>query len=330
MGSMPIRFGVLSTARIATQKVIPALQRGTHTEVVAIASRDSARARQVALDLGIPRSHGSYADLLADRSVDAVYIPLPNDQHVPWAIRSLEAGKHVLCEKPLALTAAEAALLLEASQRFPRLKVMEAFVYRHHPQWTLVKELVNSGRIGTLRTIQVYLGYFNRDPKNIRHDPAKGGGGMMDIGCYCISVARWLFGKEPRRVLALVEMDPDFGTDRLASAILDFETGQATFTCSTQVARFQQVNLVGTEGWVDMTDAPFNAPTDRGCVVRLGTQGEVQRFETPACNQYTLQGDNFAQAILEDLPVPSPLSDAVSNMQVIERLLASGRSGTWS
>jgi predicted dehydrogenase len=325
-----IRFGILSTAKIGVEKVIPAMQRGQWTDVVAIASRSLERASQTAQRLGIPRSHGSYEALLADPDVDAVYNPLPNDQHVPWSIKALQAGKHVLCEKPIALSAAEARQLVEAGQRQPRLKLMEAFMYRHHPQWRKTKEMVQTKQIGTLRAIQTFFSFYNDDPANVRHNPAMGGGSLMDIGCYAISLSRWLFDAEPQRVLGLVEYDPRFQVDRLASAILDFGGGQATFTCSMQVAPFQQVNIVGTTGRIELADVPFNAPNNRPCVVRVQQGDEIRQLEMAICDQYTIQGDLFAQAILNDTPVPTPIEDAVRNMEAIEAIVASGRHGGWT
>ncbi len=305
------------------------MQQGKHTEVVAIASRSLDKARDMARHLGIPRWHGSYEALLADADVDAVYNPLPNDQHVPWSIRALEAGKHVLCEKPIGLSAAQGRQLVEAARRHPRFKVMEALMYRHHPQWRTAKEWVQTGQIGALRAIQVFFSYYKDDPGNIRYDPARGGGVLMDIGCYAISLSRWLFEAEPQRVCGLLVNDPRFGVDCLVSAMLDFGVGHATFTCSIQVAPFQQVHLAGVEGHVELSEAPFNPPNDRPCVVRLQRGGEVQRLELEACDQYAIQGDRFAEAILHETPVPIPLEDAVRNMEVIEAVVASGCSGGW-
>ena len=325
-----IRFGILSTAKIGLEKVIPAMQKGQFTEVVAIASRMDERAKAAAQRRGIPRAHGSYDALLADPDVDAVYIPLPNDLHVPWSIKALEAGKHVLCEKPIALSASEAHELLAAGQRHSQLKLMEAFMYRHHPQWKLAKQLVDTGKIGTLRTIQTFFSFYNDDPANIRHDPTMGGGALMDVGCYAISLARWLFEDQPRRVLGIIEHDPRFRVDRLTSAILDFGHGTATFTCSTQVAPLQQVHIIGSHGRIDLGEIPFNAPNDRPCVVRYAAGTEFHSINCEICDQYTLQGDAFAQAILNDTPVPTPIDDAVRNMEVIEAIVASGRTNAWA
>jgi len=329
-----IRWGILSTAKIGVTKLIPAMQRGQHSEVVAIASRSAEKARDAARRLGIPRFYDSYEALLLDPAVDAVYIPLPNDQHVPWSIRALEAGKHVLCEKPIGLSADEARQLREASRRFPRLKVMEAFMYRHHPQWRKAKELVAGKRIGRLRTINTLFSFYNDDPTNIRHNPAMGGGGLMDLGCYAISLSRWLFDAEPRRVMGWVQYDPKFEVDRLASGILEFgdspETrGTATFTCSMQMAPFQQVEILGTEGRIELVDVPFNAPNDRPCAINLQHGDAASRIEFDPCDQYTIQGDLFSQVILDDRPVPTPIDDAVRNMEVLEAVVASGRSNQW-
>jgi predicted dehydrogenase len=324
-----IRFGVLSTARIGVRKVIPAMQHGKHTEVVAIASRSVEKAHSVARHLGIRRWHGSYEALLADPDVDAVYNPLPNDQHVPLSIRALDAGKHVLCEKPIGLSAAQGRDLVEAARRHPRLKVMEGLMYRHHPQWRKAKQLVQTGQIGGLRAIQMFFSFYNDDPDNIRHNAAKGGGVLMDIGCYATSLSRWLFNAEPQRVFGLVVNDPRFAVDNLVSAILDFGVGHATFTCSMQIAPFQQVHLAGVEGHVELSDAPFNPANDRPCVIRLTRGREVQRLELEVCDQYAIQGDRFAEAILNDTPVPIPLEDAVRNMEVIEAVVASGCRGVW-
>jgi len=326
-----IRWGILSTAKIGVAKVIPAMQRGERTEVVAIASRSWDKAQAAATKLGIARAHGSYEALLADPEVDAIYNPLPNDQHVPWSIRALEAGKHVLCEKPIAVTAAEGQTLVDAGTKYPRLKLMEAFMYRHHPQWKLAQELVTSGRIGTLRTIQTFFSFYNDDPSNIRHDPSKGGGGLMDIGCYAISLSRWIMGAEPARVLGLVEVHPEWGVDRTASAILDFGgRGSATFTCSMAVTPFQMVQIIGDAGRIELSEVPFNAPKETPCAVRLQlNNGPIERIEVEVCDQYTIQGDLFAQAILDDTPVPTPITDAVRNMEVIEAIRRSGVTGQW-
>lgn len=323
-----VRWGVLSTAHIGTATVIPAMQQGAYCEVTAIASRDRARGQSVAQQLGIPRSYGSYEELLADPDIDAVYIPLPNHLHVPWSIKALEAGKHVLCEKPIAPTAAEAQKLVDAAKQYPNLKVMEAFMYRFHPQWQQARQLVRDGSIGTLRTVQSFFSYYNDDPHNIRNIAEVGGGGMLDIGCYNVSLSRFIFGAEPRRVSAIVEYDPQLNTDRLDSGILDFGNGTSTFTCSTQLTPYQRVNIFGTEGRIEI-EIPFNAPTTRPCKMWYQHGDTIDEILLDTCNQYTLQGDMFAQAVLNDTPVPTPLEDAIANMRVIDAVIRSSKSGGW-
>jgi predicted dehydrogenase len=323
-----VSWGVLSTAKIGAEKVIPAMQQGKYCDVVGIASRDLAKAKAVAGKLGIAKAYGSYEALLADASIDAIYIPLPNDMHVEWAIKALEAGKHVLCEKPIGMNAAEAERLLAASREHPDLKIMEAFMYRMHPQWAKAKQLIAEGGIGKLTTIQTFYSYHNRDAGNIRNRPQNGGGGLMDIGCYCISLARFLFGAEPARVLAFMDYDPAFQTDRLASGILDFGPGTSTFTCGTQLTHYQRMVTFGDAGRIEI-EIPFNAPPDKPCRMWHQTRSGVEEITFDICNQYTLQGDAFSQAILNDADVPTPLTDAVANMRVIEAVIASARTGEW-
>ncbi len=327
-----VRWGVLGVAGIAVRKVIPAMQRSEVTEVTAIASRDLDKAQTAAGPLGIARAYGSYEELLADPRIDAIYNPLPNHLHVPWSIKAAEAGKHVLCEKPIGLSVAEARQLMAARDR-TGVQIGEAFMVHCHPQWLRAREIIGSGEIGELRTMLGAFSYFNRDPKNIRNDPKIGGGGLMDIGCYPITMARFLFGEEPRRVAGVMELDPEMGTDRLTSAVLHFPSGQSVFTCSTQAVPYQTFQILGTRGRIEM-EIPFNAPPDR--VTRLFVDTGVDLFgggkrteEFPICDQYTLQGDQFSRAIRGDGPVPTPLEDSVANMLVIEAVARSAESGRW-
>ncbi len=323
-----VRWGVLSTAKIGTVKVIPAMQKGQFCEIAAIASRGVDRAKAAADELGIPQAYGSYEELLADPDIDAIYNPLPNHLHVSWSIKALEAGKHVLCEKPIGLTSAEGQELVAAGKAHPELKLMEAFMYRHHPQWQKAKELATNGSIGQLRTVQTAFSYFNDNADDIRNQANAGGGGLMDIGCYPISLSRFIFDDEPERVIGEVEFDPKFHTDRLASAILKFHGGTATFTCSTQLVPYQRVNIFGTEGRVEI-EIPFNAPPDKPCKIWHQRGSEIEEITFDVCDQYTIQGDLFSKAILENTPVPTPIKDAVANMRVIEAILASARDSQW-
>ncbi len=323
-----VRWGILSTANIGMRTVTPAIQRGELCEVIAIASRDLPAAQAAASQLGIPTAYGSYDELLADPDIDAIYNPLPNHLHVPWSIKALEAGKHVLCEKPIAPTADEAQRLVDAARRHPQLKVMEAFMYRFHPQWQRARELVREGRLGELRTVQAFFSYHLTDPNNIRNQVAAGGGTLLDIGCYPISVARFLFAAEPQRAFGIVEEDPALKTDRLVSAILDFGRGTATFTCGTQLSPHQWVTISGTQGQVDI-EIPFNAPPDRPCRIWYQTESTRDEILLPIADQYTLQAAAFARAILDDSAVPTPIEDAVANLRVIEAVRQSAQSGAW-
>ena len=327
-----VRWGILSTATIAINKVIPAMQKGEWSEVIAIASRDRGKAEDVARTLSIAKAYGSYEELLADPRIEAIYNPLPNHLHVPWSIRAAEAGKHILCEKPLSLTVAEARKLLAVRNR-TGVKMGEAFMVRTHPQWRRARELVASGKIGELRSAVGFFSYFNADPSNIRNVPEYGGGALMDIGCYPISTSRFMFGEQPSRVLGLIERDPQMKTDRLTSAILDFPSGQSIFTCSTQLVPYQRSLFLGTRGRIEI-EIPFNAPKDRPCRIFLDDGRDVSGSgvvaqEFPICDQYTIQGDLFSRAIRGHADVPVSLEEAVRNMAVIEAIFRSGNSGKW-
>lgn len=327
-----VKWGVLGVASIAVRKVIPGMQAGELSEIAAIASRDRDKADKAAQSLGIPTAYGSYEELLADPQIEAIYNPLPNHLHVPWSIKAAEAGKHVLCEKPLSLSVAEARTLLAVRDRMG-VKIGEAFMVKTHPQWLGTRRLIRSGRIGELRAITGVFNYFNRDAANVRNVPEWGGGGMMDIGCYPIVTSRFVYGEEPTRVVGLIERDPDFRTDRLASAILDFPSGQATFTCSTQMVPYQRMQFLGTKGRIEM-EIPFNAPLDRETRILIDDGRDVfgsgvvtETF--PICDQYTIQGDAFSRAVREDGEVPVPIEDSIKNMAVIQAVLRSGESGRW-
>jgi predicted dehydrogenase len=327
-----VKWGVLGVAGIAVRKVIPAMQKGEWSAVTAIASRDLQKAKEAAHKLGISKAYGSYEELLADPEIEAIYNPLPNHLHVPWSIKAAEAGKHVLCEKPLSLTVAEACTLLAARDRCS-VKIGEAFMVKTHPQWLRVRDLVQHGVIGELRAIVGAFSYFNRDPKNVRSVLEWGGGGMMDIGCYPITTSRWIFGEEPLRVASVMERDPEFGTDRLSSVVMEFSTGQAVFTCSTQMVPYQRMQFFGTKGRIEI-EIPFNAPNDRPTRIFVDDGRDVfgtgVRTETvPVCDQYTIQGDAFSRAIREGAEVPVPLEDAIANMAVIEAAFRAAESGRW-
>jgi predicted dehydrogenase len=327
-----VKWGVLSTAGIGIRKTIPGMQLGEWSEIVAIASRDGKKAESAARKLRIPKAYWSYEELLADPEIEAIYNPLPNHLHVPWSIKAAEAGKHVLCEKPIGLSVAEAKTLLDARDR-TGVKIGEAFMVRTHPQWLRTRELIRGGRIGDLRSIAGFFSYFNRDAANIRNVLDWGGGGLMDIGCYPVNTSRFIFGEEPSRVIGLVERDPEFKTDRLVSAILDFPSGQSIFTCSMQLVPYQRMQFLGTKGRIEI-EIPFNAPNDRPCRIHIDDGGDIFgsgiTTETmTTCDQYMLQGDAFSRAIRGHGDVPVPLEDAIQNMSVIEAIFRSAETGRW-
>ncbi len=327
-----VKWGVLGAASIAVRKVIPGMQKGEWGEVVAVASRDLKKAESAAAQLNIKKAYGSYEELLADAEIEAIYNPLPNHLHVPWSIRAAEAGKHVLCEKPIALSAAEARTLLAARDR-AGVKIGEAFMVKTHPQWLRARELLREGRIGDLRAIVGFFSYFNRDPRNVRHKPEWGGGGLLDIGSYPITMSRFMFGAEPLRVSGVLERDPEFGTDRLASGILEFPAGQSIFTCSTQIVPYQRMQFLGTIGRIEI-EIPFNSPVNQPTRIFIDDGSDLAgtgiKTETiPACDQYTVQGDAFSKAIREGGSVPVPLEDAIANMSVIDAVFRSAESGKW-
>jgi len=332
VGVKKVKWGVLGAARIAVNKVIPAMQKGSLCEIAAIASRDLQKGNEAARKLGIPKVYGSYEALLADPEIEAIYNPLPNHLHVPWSIKAAEAGKHVLCEKPVALNVAEAKTLLAARDK-AGVKIGEAFMVKTHPQWLRVKALIASGVIGELKTIMGVFSYFNDDPKNVRNVLEWGGGGMMDIGCYPIMTSRWIFGEEPTRVVGLIDRDPVSKVDRVASAMMDFPSGQSVFTCGTQLAHYQRMHFMGTKGRIEIR-IPFNAPPDQPCEIFVDDGRDVfgsgiVTEEIATCDQYTIQGDAFSRAIRENGEVPVTLESAIANMAVIDAVFRSAETGKW-
>jgi predicted dehydrogenase len=328
----PVRWGVLGASRFALNVSLPGMKKGALTALHALASRDLAKARAGAATLAIPRAYGSYEELLADPEIEAIYNPLPNHLHVEWTARAARAGKHVLCEKPIALSAAEAETLLSVQKETGKL-IAEAFMVRSHPQWHQAKSWVDAGRIGDLVSVQTAFSYFNRDANNIRNRKDVGGGALYDIGCYAVNTSRYLYGREPRRAVALVERDPQFGTDRLISGMLDYGGAHLTFSCGTQVVPYQRVNAFGTKGRIEVV-IPFNAPADQSCKIFLddGAQlggASAQETSFPIVDQYSLQAEAFSRAIRTGGPVENPIETAVGNMRVIDALFRSAESGRW-
>jgi len=328
----PVRWGILGASRFALNVSLPGMKKGALTELWAIASRDPAKAKAAAQALGIPKAYGSYEELLGDPEIEAVYNPLPNHMHVEWTARAARAGKHVLCEKPIALGADEADTLVRVQKETGKI-ISEAFMVRCHPQWHQAKAWVESGRIGDLVSVQTAFSYFNRDAANIRNRKDVGGGALYDIGCYAVNTSRYLFGREPRRAIALIERDPNFGTDRLTSGLLDYGGAHLTFSCSTQAVPYQRVNALGTKGRIEI-EIPFNAPAQQPCKIFLddgstldGRSAQATVF--PTVDQYSLQGEAFSRAVRTGSPVENLIDIAVGNMRVIDALFRSAESGRW-
>ncbi len=326
-----IRWGILSTAKIGLKQVIPAIQLGKYSEVKAIASRTLEMAQVAASSLEIEKAYGSYEALLEDADVDVIYNPLPNNLHLEWTVRAMEAGKHVLCEKPIGLTMAEVEEMIQVRDRCG-VKAGEAFMVKSNPQWIETRERVRRGEVGDLRMIQGMFSYYNVDPVNIRNIPELGGGGMWDIGCYCVTMSRYLFEEEPRRVVALLEFDPEMKTDRLGSVIMEFPSGQAHFGVSTQLVPYQRMHVFGTDGHLEV-QIPFNAPNERPCTVAQDRGSilldEITTHAYPVADQYTMMGDAFSKAILEDGEVPVSLEDALENTRVLTAIFESAELGEW-
>ncbi|MBT8197260.1 MAG: Gfo/Idh/MocA family oxidoreductase [Acidimicrobiia bacterium] len=322
-----VRWGILSTADIGMAKVTPAIQAAENCDVVAIASRNLDKARAAAAQLDIPVAYGSYEELLAADDIDAVYIPLPNDMHAEWTAKAAAAGKHILCEKPLGMSAAEAEEMARVCDE-AGVKLAEAFMYRHHPSWVEAVRLVREGAIGDLVAVQSWFSYFNDDAANIRNRLENGGGAVMDIGCYNINLSRMVFDAEPTDIRASVHRDPEMGIDIVSSAVLTFPGGgQSTFTCTIRSEEYQRVHIIGTTGRIEI-EIPFNIPPDHETRIFLTSGGNppleyaTETITFPPEDQYTIQARLFAQAILDDTPVAVPLTDAVANMKVIEAILA--------
>ena len=328
----PVRWGVLGASNFARKVSLPGMVSGPLTQVVALASRDIAKARAAAEALGIAKAYGSYEELLADPDIDIIYNPLPNHMHVEWTARAARAGKHVLCEKPIALDTKQAETLIAVQRETGKL-ISEGFMVRHHPQWRQAKAWIDSGRIGDLVSVQTAFCYFNRDAANIRNRKDVGGGALYDIGCYAVNTSRYLFGREPLRAVALIERDPDFGTDRLTSGLVDFGGGHLTFACSTQAVPYQRVNALGTRGRIEI-EIPFNAPATAPCRIFLddgsalnGSSAEVTAF--PIVNQYHLQSEALSRAVRTGAGIENGIEVAVGNMRVIDALFRSAEHGGW-
>lgn len=326
-----IKWGILSSAKIGLKQVIPAIQQGKLSEVIAISSRSLEKAKVAASSLGIEKAYGSYEALLQDPDVDVIYNPLPNNMHLEWTVKAMEAGKHVLCEKPIGLTVAEVEEMIRVRDRYG-VKAGEAFMVKSNPQWIETRERVRRGEVGDLRLIQGTFSYYNVDPANIRNIPNLGGGGIWDIGCYPVTISRYIFEQEPVRLVANLEFDPEMKTDRLGSVMMEFPSGQAQFAVSTQLVPYQRMHIFGTGGHLEV-QIPFNAPNDRPCTVAQDRGSilldEITTHEYPVTDQYTQMADAFSKAVQEDAEVPVTLEDALNNTRVLTAIFKSAGSRKW-
>jgi predicted dehydrogenase len=328
-----IVWGILSTANIGVKRVIPAILAGQRGRIAAIASRDPARAASIAARFRLARSYGSYEALLADPEIEAIYNPLPNHLHVEWTVKALDAGKHVLCEKPIGLDASEAEALVQARERSGK-RVVEAFMVRFHPQWQRIRELVRSGRIGRVGAIQSAFLFTVLDPNNVRNRAEIGGGSLYDVGCYPIVTARYVFGAEPQRAMALIDRDPALGVDRLTSGLLEFPGGaHLVFSSALQLAAYQRVVILGSAGRIEVP-VPFTPQKDHACRILIDTgaslDGSSAAFEDFApVDQYLLQCEQAAAIFRGEAEQEFPIEDAIANMRVIDALYRSGASGRW-
>jgi predicted dehydrogenase len=331
MAKDEIVWGILGAAKINDKVVVP-MHSAPKCRVKGIASRSPEKAREAAAKYGLAVAYDSYEALLADPEIDAVYIPLPNHIHVEWTIKAVEAGKHVLCEKPIGLDGEQVERLIAARNSSGRY-IQEAFMVRTHPQWLKVRSLIDEGVIGELRAVTGGFTYNNTNPDNIRNQSEFGGGGLLDIGCYPITTSRFVIGREPKRVVSLLEQDPAFKVDRLGSVLMDFGGVQASFFYSTQTHNYQRMQFHGTKGRIEV-EIPFNAPNDRPARLLISENTSAgaaseRWLELPVCDQYGVAAATFAEAILSGSPQAIPLEDARANMQVIDAVFRSAQSGAW-
>ena len=332
-----VQWGVLGAAGIALNRVIPAMKSVSNLTVAGIASRDQARAQEAAKKTGVEKAYGSYEALLADPAIEAVYIPLPNHMHIEWCLKALEAGKHVLCEKPLSMNAKEAEVLIAARDKSGKI-IEEAFAIRNHPQWAALRQVIDSGEIGAVRGVQTVMSYHNRNPDDIRNKADIGGGALYDIGSYAVTGCRLAFNDEPTRALGLFDIDPDFGVDRLTSIILEFPAGQATILLSTQAGpstggSHQHFGVIAEHGWARM-DFPYAHSVPSPCHLFVGNaksigQKHAREIAFAAVNQYALQGERFSRLVRGENVPAFPIELAIANMRVLDALRRSRDSKTF-
>ena len=322
-----IRFGVLGVSNHFYKRIVLPLQKAKNCEVVAMASRNPIKSKEAAQEFDIPIFALSYDELISSDEVDAIYIPLPNHLHSEWTIKALEAGKPVLCEKPLAMDAQEAKQMADLSIKLG-VPLMEGFMYRFHPLWQHIRNIIRTNQIGQINAIHTIFSYNNPSPTNIRNIKEYGGGALMDIGCYAISVPRFLLGREPKKVMATMVKHPEFKTDMHTSALLDFGDVNASFFVSTGSEAFQKVEIIGSAGTITVP-IPFNTYVDTPSTITVNTGQGERKVEFPTCDPYGIMFDAFSESLIEQKPVPVPIEDAIHNMKVVDAVVASAKSGTW-
>lgn len=325
-----VRWGVLGTAHIARNHVFNAIRGAELCELRAVASRRRDRAAQVAAQHEIPIAFGSYEELLADPTIDAVYLPLPNHLHAPWIMAAADAGKHILCEKPLTLDAAQAEAVT-AHCRDRGVLLMEAFMYRFHPAWVEARRLIAEGAVGRILDVAIWFAFRTVCSDDYRLVPEQGGGALLDVGCYAVNVSRMLLGDDPVAVHAAARLDPRTGVDMTVSAVLDYGDAHCTFTCSMEHEPDHRVRIHGTRGWLSIAD-PFNCPPDHVTTITIATGGDAHPHQSShrsiavaSADQYGLEATAFAQAFLNGEPPPLSPEDSISNMRLLDRLSVAAR-----
>jgi len=322
-----LRIGILGTSNHYLKRIVLPLRDTKHCASYVIGSRNIEKAGVMAKAFDIPMWYGSYDEVLENSDVDLVFIPLPNHKHKEWVNKALDAGKPVLCEKPLGMDAQEAIQMVEKAQEAD-LPLMEGFMYRFHPMWQHTRDIVSTNQIGHIQYIHTSFSYNNTSPTNIRNIPEYGGGALMDIGCYAISVPRFILGQEPKRIISLIQEHPKFGTDMHTSAVLDFGGPRATFSVSTGSQPFQRVDIVGTSGSI-IVHIPFNTFVDVPSRITVTDGIGTRDVEFPASNAYGLMFDAFAAAVKENKPIPLSGQDAINNMKVVDAVRESAKKGKW-
>lgn len=322
-----MKLGILGVSGHFIRRVLFPLKKSQLIEVYAISSRSKSKAKEAAEKYNIPQYYSSYEELLNNKSIDIVYIPLPNNLHPEWIKKCADNKKHIICEKPVALNASDASECINYAKN-KNVYIMEAFMYKFHPQWKRALEFIRMGEIGGINMIHTAFGYNNPDPNNIRNIKDAGGGSLMDIGCYAVSVPRFLLESEPKRVISLMNYDKVFQTDILSSAILDFGYARATFNVSTKTFPYQKVEIHGTQGII-IIQLPFNAFLDVKAKITVMTSVGAREINFEPVDQYQIEFEEFVNAIRNNQPSPISIDDAINNMKVIDAIIKSNKSGKW-